>query len=104
MQKMVCRCGYVFNRTPSPEPFMWVAIKDSNYEKLIKAEAESGRLAEGYEQNQERVTELDRMVSDMQTYLYNCPACNRIYWYRGAPGELEVFLPETEWTSSDKKT
>lgn len=103
MPKMVCRCGYVFDRTPSPEPFMWVSIKDTDYEKLIDVEAEAHRLAKEYEQNQGRVAELDLTANDMQTYLYNCPVCNRIFWYRGARGEFKVFTPETDWTPPDNK-
>lgn len=95
MGKMACRCGYTFDTTPSPEPNLWIAVTDANYETFICAEAESNELSKEYDQNRERVTQLDRLICDMRTLLYNCPQCMRIYWFRGEDGQVEVFAPKS---------
>ena len=96
MGKMLCRCGYLFDFTPIPQAFSWLAVKDTDRETYIQAVAETEELTKDYERNQERVTVLDQMTFAMDTQICNCPVCNRLYWFRGEDGEMEVFVPESE--------
>ncbi len=95
MGKLVCRCGHVMDTTPSPEPDLWIAIQDADREWFVRAEAEAERLSDDYAQNREIVQELDEVACAIYTQIYNCPACNRLYWFRGEDGSCEVFAPES---------
>jgi|GEM_PF-7127317 len=100
MSKTLCRCGYWFDHVKCPNANLWIAVKDADHEEFIKAEAEADQLSVEYELNKERVTALDQMTADMRTILYNCPRCDRLYWYRGADGKVEVFAPEPQSPST----
>ncbi len=73
---------------------MWIAIKDVEHEAFLEAEIEADHLSKSYQKHQERIGQLDRQNWVRQTLLYNCPVCNRIYWFRGPEGDIEVFVPE----------
>jgi uncharacterized protein with PIN domain len=71
-------------------------MRDGEDEELVRCETESQALLQKTSSSEipERVKELDRRVAEIRTLLYQCPSCERLFWYRGRGGEPEVFTRE----------
>jgi hypothetical protein len=92
LPKLRCRCGYVHDVSPVPDAG-WLTVRDREYEELLAAEAERGRLGAAGMPAPEFAA-ADRRLGELHGLLYECPECGRLMWRPPGETEFRTYRPE----------